>query len=164
MTPKEAGGVELEEPDWRQRFEEHANRWPKLPPYLAWDNAFEATMCEWRLFHFTWVEVGGKAKRNPAGATEAMIALAQLQIFPARFQTKDVPRTDASGYQADDHMWLSINHEQWRITAVEDKMLCLEKRFEDKPETMQIDLGRAKWSKYCDAANQALGGMQKGLP
>ena len=157
MTPREAGEIELEEPDWRERFEEHANRRPKLPPYLAWDNAFEATMREWRLFHFTWIESGGKAKRRPAGATEAMIALAQLKIFPARFLHKDVPRQDASGYQADDHMWLSINREQWRILGVEDKMLCLERRFEDKPETMQIDLAKAKWEKYCVAASQALG-------
>jgi hypothetical protein len=156
VTPREAGQVELEEPDWRERFEEHANRWPKLPPYLAWDNAFEAVMREWRQFHFTWVELGGKAKRNPAGATEAMIALARLKIFPARFLIKDVPRTDACGYQADEHMWLSIRQEQWRITGVEDRMLCLEKRFEDKPETMQIDLAKAKWTKYCDAAAAAL--------
>jgi hypothetical protein len=49
-------------------------------------------------------------------------------------------------------MWLSISGEQWRITAIEDKMLLLEKGFEDEPATMQIDLSKAKWTKYVEAA------------
>jgi hypothetical protein len=156
VTPREAGEAELEEPAWRAVFEEECQRWPKLPRYLAEDNAFESTMRRWRQFHFTWIEFGGKAKRQPAGATEAMIALARLKIFPARFLIKDVPREKFGGYQADEHMWLSIRQEQWRITGVEDHMLCLEKRFEDKPETMQIDLAKAKWTKYCEAAAASL--------
>jgi hypothetical protein len=160
MTPREAGAIELEEPDWSARFEEHCARWPRLPRWLAEDNAFEATMREWRKFHFTWIEVQGKPKRSPAGATEAIIALAKLKIFPPRFLHKDVPRDESGGYQADDHMWLSVNQEQWRITGVEDKMLCLEKGFEDKPETLQIDLSKARWNKYVAAAVMVLDMLQ----
>jgi hypothetical protein len=162
VTPKEAGEVELQEPNWRERFETHCARWPGLPRYLAEDNAFEATMRDWRRHHFTWIEVGGKAKRRPAGAQEAIIALAKLRIFPARFLLKEVPRDGACGYQSDDHMWLSLAGEQWRITGVEDRMLHLERRF-DEPETRQIDLNRARWTKYTAAAVEALEAMRSPL-
>lgn len=148
MSPAEAGAIELEEPDWRERFEAHALRWPRLPRYLAEDNAFEATMKDWRRFH--------RVEKQTPSAVEAMIALAILNIYPPRFLIKDVPRTDDMGYQQDEHMWLSIRGEQWRITGVEDRILHLEKRYEDKPETMQIDLNRAKWGKYVEAATALL--------
>jgi hypothetical protein len=160
VTPKEAGAIELEEPDWSARFEEHCARWPRLPRYLQEDSAFDATLRDWRRFHFTWVEIEGKPRRNPAGATEAIIALAKLGIMPPRFLHKNVPREESGGYQADDHMWLSIRQEQWRIVAVEDRMLCLEKGFEDKPETMQINLATARWGKYILAAVELLDTLQ----
>jgi hypothetical protein len=156
VTPAEAGKVEIEEPDWRERFEMHALRWPKLPRYLAEDSAFEATLRDWRRFHFTWGEVDGKAKRIFPDAPAGCIALAKLGIFPPRFLIKDVPRTDAGGYQQDDQMWLSINQEQWRIVGIDDRMLLLEKWFEDKPQTMQIDLNRARWEKYIQSATAIL--------
>jgi hypothetical protein len=149
---EDAGNVWLEEPDWREFFEVQTQRWPRLPRYLQEDSAFEATLQAWRKHHFTWVARNNKAVRSPASAAEAMIALAKLRIFPPRFLHKDVPRTDECGFQCDDHMWLSIRQEQWRITAIEDRMLHLEKGFGDKPETMQIDLGRARWAKYIEAA------------
>jgi hypothetical protein len=156
VTPREAGEIELEEPDWSARFAEHCLRWPRLPRYLQEDSAFEAVMREWRIFHFVWKESEGKAKRQPASAPEAIIGLAKIGIFPARFLHKDVPRDPSGGFQSDDHCWLSLNQEQWRITGVEDKILCLEKGFEDKPETRQINLATAKWTKYCEAASEAL--------
>jgi hypothetical protein len=156
MTPREAGAIELEEPNWSARFEEHCARWPRLPRYLQEDSAFEAIMHQWRKFHATLIEVDGKPKRNPAGATEARIALAKIGIMPPRFLHKNVPREESGGYQADDHMWLSIRQEQWRITAVEDRMLCLEKGFEAQPETMQIDLSKVRWNKYVESAVEVL--------
>ena len=131
MSPAEAGAIELEEPDWKIRFQEHTLRWPKLPDYLAREEAFEETLRDWRRFHFTWREDGKKEfPKAPAG----IIALAILGIMPPRFIGRDIPRSDETGYQSDDHMWMSVAGEQWRIIAVEDKMLCLEKGFEDKPE------------------------------
>jgi hypothetical protein len=153
MTPAEAAAVVYEEPDWRERFEAHVRRWPKLPKYLCEDSAFEATLRDWRRFHFTWGEVDGKPARIFPESSAGCIALAQLRIFPPRFLIKDVPRTDEMGYQQDDHMWLSINQEQWRVTGVEDQTLHLQK---DK-QTMQIDLNRARWDKYIVAAVEVLG-------
>jgi hypothetical protein len=152
MTPFEAGQIEFEEPDWPERFEDHCLRWPNLPRYLAEDSAFEATLTDWRRFHGTPIVVEGKTKTKPAPAVDGMIALAKLRIFPPRNLIKDVPRDGVAGFQADDHMWLSIAGEQWRITAIEDRMLLLERGFSDAPETKQIDLGRAKWDKYIEAA------------
>lgn len=159
LSPADAMAVELEEPNWQIRFEEHLTRWPKLPSYMAEENAFEATLKDWRRFHFTWGEVEGKKAKIYPGAPAGCIALAQLRIFPPRFTFKDVPRTDESGFQADDHMWLSIAGEQWRITALEDRVLHLEKRFEDKPEAKQIDLNRARWDKYIESATAVLEAM-----
>jgi hypothetical protein len=158
MTPKEAGAIDLEEPDWRVHFEAHGG------DSLQWfvqERAFEATLREWRRFHSSWVEIDGKAKRDPASAPAGIIALAKLEIMPPRFTVKDVPREEAGGYQCDDHMWLSIAGEQWRVAAIEDRILCLEKWMEDnsRPETKQIDLNRAKWEKYTEAAIAALGAL-----
>jgi len=150
MTPLEAAAVELEEPDWRQRFETHCARWPKLPRYLQEDAAFESTMRDYRRFHFSWVE----GKQIPLAADPAKIALAKLGIFPPRFTIKDVLRDGVSGFQCDDHMWVG----PWRIVAVEDRTLCLEKymEIEGKPETRQIDLTQADWAKYTASAVAAL--------
>lgn len=154
MSPAEAGALEFEEPDWRERFEEHCRRWPKWPRYLAEDSAFESTLKDWRLFHATTVEVNGEMKRRPAGAVEAMIALAGLRIFPPRNLIKDVPR-DGKCYEpdvGDDHMWLQIAGRAWRIVGVESRMLLLDSFGESK----QIDLNKAKWEKYTEAALAAM--------
>jgi hypothetical protein len=160
MTPREAGEIELEEPDWHEVFERECARWPRLPRYLQEYSAFESTLQQWRRFHFVWKELDGKAKRYPATAQEGVIGLAKLGIMPPRFLGQDIPRTEATGHQSDDHCWLSVNQEQWRIVGVEDKMLCLEKGFEDKPETMQIDLSKARWNKYVAAATIVLDTLQ----
>lgn len=156
MSPAEAGAIELEEPDWRERFEEHILRWPKLPRWLAEDNAFEAVLTDWRRFHWTPIEVDGQAKKAPAGATEAIIALAKLGIMAPRSAWVETPRTNATGYQCDDHMWLSIAGEQWRITGVEARMLCLQKGFQADVETKQINLTTAKWESHNAAAVELL--------
>ena len=44
LSPAEATAVEFGEPDWKERFEAHCSRWPKLPRYLQEDGAFEATL------------------------------------------------------------------------------------------------------------------------
>jgi hypothetical protein len=155
MTPREAGELELEEPNWRDRFEEHCLRWPKLPRYLAEDSAFEATLSDWRRHHFTWVEVDGKAKRRAAKAIDGMIALAKLRIFPPRNLIKDAPR-DGKCYEpdlGDDHCWLTISGRAWRVVTIEDRMLILDSFGEDK----QIDLNRAKWEANTNAALAAMG-------
>jgi hypothetical protein len=168
MTPKQAGEFEIFEPDWRERFEEHRLRWPNLPRYLAEDSAFEATLTDWRRFFGTPMIVAKQAKIKPAPAADGMIALAKLRIFPPRFLIKDIPCDGVYGYQQDDHMWLSIAGEQWRIKAIEDRTMLLERGFsEDAPETKQIDLSKAKWNKYVDAAVMMLEAMrenEKGPP
>ena len=154
MSPAEAGAIALEEPDWHEVFEAQCARWPRLPRYLQEDSAFEEVLRRWRRFHFRWVD----GKKHFPSAPEGCIALAHLRIFPPRFLIKDVPRTDEMGYQADDHMWLSIKQEQWRIIAIEDRQLHLEKRFEE-PQTMQIDLNRARWDQYTQSASAMLEGL-----
>jgi hypothetical protein len=59
-------------------------------------------------------------------------------------------------------MWMSYAGEQWRITGIEDRMLHLEKMwFEEKErETKQIDLNRARWDKYTEAAVAVLEAMR----
>lgn len=162
MTPREAGAIEFEEPDWREMFEFECMRKPYWPRHLQEIDAFEITFCRWREFHFTPVEVDGEMKRKPAGAQDAMIALAAIGIMPPRSEIKDVPRGDAiEGYQHDDHMWMSIKGEQWRILGIEDRMLCLERGFEDgSTEQTQINLITAKWEKYTEAAVAVLAQMK----
>lgn len=158
MNPFEAGQVVIEEPNWHEVFEEHKKRWPRLPDYLACDSAFEATLKDWRRFHATQIE--GSDKRRPAGATEAIIALAQLRIFPPRSLIKDIPR-DGKCYEpdlGDEHCWLQIAGRAWRIVAIEDRQLILDSFGEGK----QIDLTTARWEKHTEAAVTLL--MQRGSP
>jgi hypothetical protein len=162
MNPAEAAAVEYEEPDWRERFEEQCARWPRLPRYLQEDAAFEEVLRQWRRSHSTPVEVGGRQLRQPAGAVEAMIALAKLKIMPPRSAWVDIPHGDiVEGFQHDDHCWLSYSGQQWRITAIEDRILHIDKMtFDDKFETQAIDLNRARWDKYVEAAVAVLEAMR----
>jgi hypothetical protein len=160
VTPREAGAVEYQEPDWHEVFKTECGRHPEWPRYLQEIDAFEEVMRRWRRFHWTPVEIKGEQKKMPAGATQAMVALANLGIMAPRSEYKDVPR---GSYQHDDHMWLSIAGEQWRIVAIEDRILILEKMtFDDsKPETRQIDLNRADWTKHTEAAVAVLEAMKR---
>jgi hypothetical protein len=158
MSPAEAGALDFEEPDWRERFAEHCERWLKLPYYLAEDNAFNATLQDWRKFHATLLDDG---KHRPAPAIDGMIALAKFKVFPPRSLIKDVPHSQETGYQHDDHMWLSVKQEQWRIVGIEDRMLLLERAFEDKQ--MQINLTTAKWSNYVKSAVEVMDAMRAPL-
>jgi hypothetical protein len=151
MNPREAGQVEYEEPDWPVEFDTECLRWPNLPRYLQEESAFPAITSRWRRFHATPLEDG---KRRPAPATDAIIALAKLKVMPPRSAWNEIPHGDETGYQHDDHMWMSYAGEQWRIVAIEDYMLHLEKMWftEKQRETKTIDLNRARWDGYLDAA------------
>lgn len=157
MNAAEAGAVELEEPCWSEVFEQQCARWPRLPRYLQEDAAYEETLRQWRRWHWTPVEIDGETKQRPASAVEGMIALARLGILAPRSTWNEIPHSDViEGYQHDNHCWLSIAQEQWRIIGVEDRMLCLEKGFQSERETKQINLNTAKWTHYIDAAVQML--------
>ncbi len=164
MTPEEAASVQLEEPDWLARFAEAADTHANLPRYLAEDSAFESTLREWRRFHGKPIRIYdyqlGKvvSKTMPASGQEGVIALARLGIFPARFLDKDLPRGEMLQEQHDNHMWLIVSQEAWRITEIQDRMLCLRRGWEGNYESQQIDLTRARWTKYCEAAAAALDG------
>lgn len=149
MSPAEAGAIELEEPDWRERYREHLSRWPGSP--CADDLAYEATLKDWRRFHAVLLDNG---KHRAANAADGMVALANLRIFAPRRLYQETPRDGRMGFQHDDHMWLSISSEQWRIVTVEDRTLLLERMTFDgsKPETRQIDLAKAKWSVYIESS------------
>ena len=153
LSPAEAAAVELEEPDWKERFEAHIARWPKLPRYLAENEAFEQTLKEWRRFH--------AVDNKPAIAYEGMIALARLKILPPRSLIKDIERTGACFQdQHDSQMWLTMSQRAWRIVAIESRVLFLE----SFGEQTQVDLNRAKWEKYCEKAAEALEAMKKNGP
>lgn len=132
-------------PDWRARFAELAQGWPRLERYLAEDEAYEQLLKQWRRHNATFED----GKRIAASAIDGMIALSCLQIFPPRSLIRDVPR-DGKLFveQHDAHMWLRIQARAWRIEAIEDALLYLD----SFGEKMTIDLGRARWEKYCDAA------------
>lgn len=159
MSPAEAGALDFIEPDWRAAFEEECARKPDWPRYLQELDAFEAVLSRWRRFHHTGDEPG---QRIPAPAIDGIVALAKLGILSPRSSARDVPRDGTIGYQCDEHMWLSIAGEQWRIAAIEDRMLLLEKMTFDsnQPETRQIDLNRADWSRHQEAALAILDAMR----
>ena len=153
LSPAEATAVEYEEPDWRERFEVHYARWPKLPRYLQEDAAFERTLIDWRRWH--------AVDDKPAAAIEGMIALAKLKIMPPRNLIRDTERTSACfAEQVDSHMWLTMSQRAWRIVAVEDRTLLLD----SFGEQTQVDLSRAKWEKYCEKACEVLEAMRKNGP
>ena len=150
LSPAEATAVEYEEPDWRERFETHCARWPKLPRYLQENAAFERTLIDWR----RWRAVDDK----PAAAIEGMIALAKLKIMPPRNLIRDIERTSACfAEQVDSHMWITMSQRAWRIVAVEDRTLLLD----SFGEQTQVDLSRAKWGKYCEKACEVLEAMRE---
>ena len=162
MSPAEANDVVWEEPDWRALFEEQCARWPKLPRYLQEDSAFTEILRQWRKFHWSPIVVDDVLKKNPASAVQAIVALAAIGIMPPRSAWTDQPRTDETGaYQRDDHCWLSIASEQWRITGIEDRTLHLQKGFQADVERKQIDLAQAKWDKHNAAAVEILNAMIK---
>jgi hypothetical protein len=161
MSPAEAGALELEEPDWRERFEEHAQTFPKLPDYLAWDSAFERTLRDWRRWHGTDVVVKGEKKRQPAPAPDGMVALAILRIFPARMLAQHMPiGGEPYEEQHDAQMWLTMSQRAWRVVAIEDKTMILD----SFGEQTQVDLSRAKWEKHTDKAVEALMALRKKDP
>jgi hypothetical protein len=162
MSPADAAAVQLEEPDWRTRFHELIDEQPAaFPHYLARDNAFELLLREWRRFHGQPVFVREKdgqmvKKTQPAPARAGVIYLAGRGIMPPRFITSDQPDGEITQHQHDDHCWLTVRQEAWAIRAIEDKMLHLWRGWEPHLEYLDIDLSRARWDKYTEAAVAAL--------
>ena len=154
MSPFEAGTIELEEPDWKERFEFHCARFPRLPRYLAEDSAYEATLKDWRRFHKEVVD----GKDTPAPAANGIVALTVLGIYPPRSLIRDIPHGgQCFEEQYDAHMWLVMSQRAWRIIAIEDRMLILD----SFGEQTQVDLNRAKWEKYTEKAAEALNARPK---
>jgi hypothetical protein len=143
MTPAKAGQLELGEPDWPKQYAQALHAWRDLPPYRQQENAYERTLRDWRRFHAAPIK--DSDKRMPAPAVDGIVALANLKIYAPR----STPRDGLTGYQHDDQMWLSIAGEQWRIIAIEDRRLLLERVDEAQK---QIDLNRADWGAYTKAA------------
>ncbi len=142
MSPKETSEI-LDEPDWAAQFADSGGS----------ETAFENILTAWRKWHWTPVVVEGVEKKKMAPSVDGVIALAILGIMP--------PKTlyGAPGLfeeQIDDHMWLSISSRAWRILGIEDQMLFLNSFGEEK----QIDLNRAKWEKYTEAAVAVLEAMR----
>ena len=138
MSPKEAGLLDIEEPNWQEAFESDRRDGHAIPKELKEDAAFKSVLKRWRRFH----AVGDK----PATAYEGMVALARLRIFPPRSIIKDIERTGACFKdQHDSQMWLTMSQRAWRIIAVESRVLFLE----SFGEQTQVDLSRARWEKYC---------------
>jgi hypothetical protein len=146
MTPREAGAIDLVEPDWRQRFAEHCAR---FEPHLA-DLAFQITLADWRKLHATLLPNG---KRKPADAVDAVIALAALGVMPPRSLVADVPRGGLLHQeQHDDHCWIISFSEgrAWRITGIEDGILSLD----SFGETKTLELTPSQWARHHTAAMQ----------
>lgn len=156
MSPAEAAAIDIEEPDWRVRYAAHCARYPDSGCADEW--GYEETLKDWRRFHGAPVWVDGEEKKQPANAIDGMIALAHLKIYAPRRLLQETPRDGQTGYQHDDHCWLQIASEQWRIVGIEDKTLMLQKMFET--EGKQIDLNKAKWDKYIEAATAVLETMK----
>jgi len=155
VSPAEARAVEYEEPNWKERFEDHCQRFVTLPRYLQENEAFEQVLKDWRRWHAT--------DDKPAGAVEAMIALAKLKIFPPRNLIGNTERTSACFQdQHDDHMWLTMSQRAWRIITIESQVMFLE----SFGEQTQVDLVWAKprWEKWVDKAVEAMEAWTKKAP
>jgi hypothetical protein len=164
MSPAEAGAIEFEEPDWRERFLEYFKRIeaPTVAQRLATsaqqrllaeERAFEQTLTDWRRFHGQRMMVDGKRMVKQANAVDGILALAALGVMPPRSINQNIPRgSPLHQEQHNDHIWLTVKGEAWAIRSIEDKVMHLWRGWEPDVERMSIDLSRARWSSYCDAA------------
>ena len=139
MSPAETA-ESLDEPNW-------AKLWGALK---AADDGFEVLLIRWREWHFTPIEIDGVWKKKMAASVDGVIALAQLGLMPLRSHTEG--QGGLFEEQVDSHCWFLSQGRAWRVLGIEDRMLCLNSFGEEK----QIDLSRAKWEKYCEAAAAAL--------
>jgi hypothetical protein len=135
----------LDEPDWLAQ-------WKILQ---VADDGFEALLRQWRRWHWTPTERDGVKMKQPAPATDAIIALAQIGIMPPR-SLKDRLR-GAFQEQIDDHMWIVSKGRAWRIIDMKDQIMLLNS-FGDKWE---INLSRANWDAYVAGASAALEEQRK---
>jgi hypothetical protein len=164
MSPAEAGAIEFEEPDWPGRFLDYVQSFPKakgaqryaypeLRLNLAQDFAFEHTLTDWRRFHGQRMMIDGKRMVKQANAVDGILALAALGVMPPRSINQNIPRGGPCFQeQHNDHIWLTVKGEAWAIRSIEDKVMHLWRGWEPDVERMSIDLSRARWSSYCDAA------------
>jgi hypothetical protein len=145
MSPAEAAAA-TEEPDWAEMFRDFGGEF----------SAYQATLFQWRRWHAALVLINGEEKRNPAPATDGIIALAQAGVLYPSLTPPRPPGVFEE--QSDAHCWLISQDRAWRILGVEDGMLMLNS-FGDE---WQIDLGRAKWAGYVEKAAAALETQRRG--
>ena len=139
MSPAEAA-ESLDEPNWSEL-------WATLK---VADDGFEVLLRKWREWHFTPIEIDGVWKKKMAPSVDGVIALAQLGIMAHSGLTERSP--GAFEEQVDAMCWFVSQGRAWRVLGIEDHMLMLNSFGDEK----QIDLSRAKWDKYCEAAAAAL--------
>jgi hypothetical protein len=148
VSPAEAVAV-TEEPNWR-------DLWRALK---AADDGYEVLLMKYRRWHWTpgieYRDDHGQTRvqKNMGPSVDGVIALSKLKIFPPTIPEN--PLTSFAGEQHDGHMWFLSQGRAWRILGIEDKMLMLD----SFGEQWQIDLNKAKWEKYCEAARKALEAM-----
>ena len=139
MSPAEVA-ESLDEPNWSEL-------WAALK---VADDGFETLLRKWREWHFTPTEIDGVPKKKMAPSVDGVIALAQLGIMAHSGLTERPP--GAFEEQVDAMCWFVSQGRTWRVLGIEDHMLMLNSFGDEK----QIDLSRAKWDKYCEAAAAAL--------
>jgi hypothetical protein len=137
MSPAEAVAI-TEEPNW-------IALWATLK---VADDGYEVLLMKWRRWHHVVVD----EQKRLAPSIDGMIALAEMGIMPVH--THRPPGMFAE--QIDAHCWLVSQGRAWRIRGIEDKTLMLD----SFGEQWQIDLSRAKWEKYCEAAAAVLEAAQ----
>jgi hypothetical protein len=143
VTPAEVA-ASLDEPDW-------IAQWELLK---VADDGFEALLTQYRKWH--WTPIEGSDKKQAAPPTDAIIALAQLGVMPPRSLTERRPCPFEA--QVDAHCWLVSKGRAWRIWKILDGWLILNSFGEE----WHIDLKKAKWESYVEAASAAL--KENGLP
>jgi hypothetical protein len=139
-----AAAESLDEPDW-------VEQWRIL---RVADDGFDTLLGQWRRWHWTPVEVDGRLKKRPAGATEGIIALAQMGIMPPAIHENALT---ALLEQIDAHCWLVSKDRAWRIIERDGDTL----RLNSFGDIWEINMARAKWDDYVAKAAAALEGRRQ---
>ena len=136
----------LEEPNW-------AELWKRLQ---AADDGFETLLRRWREWNFTPIEINGVWKKKMAPSVDGVIALARLGLMPLR-SSPDRPPGLVRGADRCSLLVPVARAAHGASWASRTTCCCLNCFGEEK----QIDLSRAKWDKYCEAAAAALEAQRK---